>query len=148
METIFRGVAVYWILLLMFRFAGKRAVTEATTFDFVVLLIIAEVTQQALTAQDYSVTNTLLLVATLLGLDVLFSIVKQRFPAVERFVDGIPVVIVDRGRPRREVMDKERIDELDILEAARASHGLERMDQVKYAVLERSGGISIIPRQG
>jgi uncharacterized membrane protein YcaP (DUF421 family) len=38
------------------------------------------------------------------------------------------------------------VDEGDILEAARHLHGLERMDQVKYAVLERSGGISIVPR--
>jgi uncharacterized membrane protein YcaP (DUF421 family) len=53
---------------------------------------------------------------------------------------------VENGRPLKELMDKARIDEDDIMSSARASHGLERMDQIKYAVLENNGGISIIPR--
>lgn len=56
-------------------------------------------------------------------------------------------MIVEEGRPLKDRMAKARVDEDDILTAARQLQGLERMDQIKYAVLERSGGISIIPNQ-
>jgi uncharacterized membrane protein YcaP (DUF421 family) len=58
----------------------------------------------------------------------------------------VPTILVDHGRPLKALMDKARVREEEILEAARRLQGLERMDQIKYAVLEVSGGISIIPR--
>jgi uncharacterized membrane protein YcaP (DUF421 family) len=61
-------------------------------------------------------------------------------------VEGNPVVIFADGEPLRHHLRRARIDEADILEAARTKQGLESLDQVKFAVLERSGGISIIPR--
>ena len=64
-----------------------------------------------------------------------------------KWVDDVPLIIVEHGRPLKERMDKERIDEDDVLNAARERFGLERLDQIKYAVLERSGGISIIPER-
>jgi uncharacterized membrane protein YcaP (DUF421 family) len=64
-------------------------------------------------------------------------------------MDGVPLVLVHEGRLLRERMERVRIDEDDILTAARETHGLERLDQVKHAVLEREGSISVIPwREG
>lgn len=60
-------------------------------------------------------------------------------------MNGLPLVVVAQGQPLRERMASARVDEYDVLEAARRTRGLERMDQIKFAVLERSGGISIIP---
>lgn len=147
MDAVLRGLAVYIFLLIVFRIAGKRSVAEVTTFDFILILIIAEATQQALLGQDYSITNAFLLIITLLGADILMSLIKQRSPQAEKWLDGVPLVIVENGRPLHDRMDKARIDESDILTAARERLGLERMDQIKYAVLERSGGISIIPKR-
>jgi uncharacterized membrane protein YcaP (DUF421 family) len=62
-------------------------------------------------------------------------------------LEGVPVLLVENGKLLGENMRKERVDEEDILEAARERHGLERMNQIKYAILERSGSISIIPAQ-
>lgn len=80
-------------------------------------------------------------------MDIALSLWKQRSPQVEKFLDGVPLVIVEEGRPLKDRMAKARVDEDDVLTAARELQGLERMDQIKYAVLERSGGISIIPKQ-
>lgn len=146
MSSILRGAAVYLILLLIFRVAGKRTMSEITTFDFVLLLIISEAVQQGLIGIDNSMTNAILVVLTLVGLDVAFSLLKRRWPKVERLVDPSPVIIVANGRLLKEVADRERVDEDDVLSAARCLHGLERMDQVKHAVLETGGKISIIPR--
>lgn len=148
MDAVVRGAIIYFFLLVVFRLAGKRALSDMTTFDLVLLLIISEATQQAMVHRDHSVTYALLLILTLVGLDVGMSLVKQRFPRLERIVDGLPVVIVEDGRPIRERMEKLRVDESDILEAARERRGLERLDQIKYAVLERGGKISVIAREG
>jgi uncharacterized membrane protein YcaP (DUF421 family) len=82
---------------------------------------------------------------TLVFLDVALSLIKQRFPSVDAVLEGKAVIIVEDGKPLKERLRQERLDEQDILEAARELRGLERMDQIKYAVLERSGHISIIP---
>jgi uncharacterized membrane protein YcaP (DUF421 family) len=76
----------------------------------------------------------------------LLSLWKRRSPTIEKLLDGVPLVVVENGQPLRDRMNKARIDENDVLTAARELQGLERMEQIKYAVLERSGGISIIPR--
>jgi uncharacterized membrane protein YcaP (DUF421 family) len=127
------------------RIAGKRTLSDATTFDFILLLILAETTQQALLGDDFSLTSSFLLITTLIGIDVLLSFLKRRHPRFGKVVDGQPTLIVDHGRPLRDRMQWARVDDDDVLEAARRSQGLERMDQIKYAVLEQSGGISIIP---
>jgi uncharacterized membrane protein YcaP (DUF421 family) len=116
-----------------------------TTFDFVLLLIIAETTQQALLGDDFSVTNSVLLVSTLVTLDVALAFAKRRSRALDRFLEGVPLVVVEPGRPLEERMNNAGIDAEDVLSAARERQGLERMDQIRYAVLERNGVISIVP---
>lgn len=148
MNAIVRGVIVYVVLMVVFRFAGKRTLSQATPFDLVLLLIISETIQQALLDNDSSLTHSLLLVLTLVGLAIVFSVAKQRWPAFERWMDDLPVVLVEEGSPQQARMDKERVDEADLLSAARLQQGLRALDEVAYAVLEPSGELSIVPRTG
>ena len=146
MDSVLRGLAIYLFLLLVFRIAGKRSLAQITTFDFVLLLIVGEATQQALLGDDFSLTTAFVVILTLIGVDICFSVLKQRSRGIDKLLDGVPLIIVENGEPLKERMDKSRVDESDVLEAARRLRGLERMEQVKYAVLERDGAISIIPR--
>ena len=147
MDSVLRGLTMYVLLLVIFRIAGKRTLSEVTTFDFVLLLIIAEATQQALLGQDYSITNAALLILTLLGTDIALSLIKQRSDRAARLLEGVPLVLVEDGRMLRERMDKVRVDESDVMSAARQLQGLERLEQIKYAVLERNGSITIVPKE-
>ena len=147
MDSVLHAAAVYLFLLMLFRIAGRRTLAELTNFDFVLLLIISEATQAAMVGEDYSLTGAFLVILTLVGLDVGLSLCKQRMPRLDRWLEGTPTVIVADGRPLKDLMDQARVDEDDVLEAARSQLGLERMDQIRYAVLERNGGISIIPRR-
>lgn len=148
MDSILRPLFIYFFLLIIFRLAGKRTLAQMTSFDFVLLLLIGEATQQALLGDNFSLTNAVLAIVTLVGIDVGLSLLKQRWPALEKLMDSVPLIVVENGQPHRERMDKARIDEEDVLTAARERHGLERMEQIKYAILERSGGISIVPQPG
>ncbi|MEM5776355.1 MAG: hypothetical protein AAGU05_15235, partial [Anaerolineaceae bacterium] len=85
MEPVLHAVALYIILMLIFRIAGKRSLAQITTFDFVLLLVIGEATQQALVGKDFSMTNSILLIVTLVGIDVGLSLIKQRFEKVEKW---------------------------------------------------------------
>jgi uncharacterized membrane protein YcaP (DUF421 family) len=146
MEPVFRALAVYVFLMIVFRIAGRRTLTQMTSFDFILLLIVSEATQNAMIGNDYSLTNGFVVISTLVGLDICFSYLKNRSALLEQWLDGVPMIIVDNGRPLTELMNKARVDEKDVMVSARASHGLERMEQIKYAVLESSGDISIIPK--
>jgi uncharacterized membrane protein YcaP (DUF421 family) len=145
METIARAAAVYLFLLLVFRISGQRTLAQITTFDLVLLLIISEAIQQALIGDDDSMTNAALIVLTLAALNVFLSVLKQHSKTAEKLLEDVPLVLVSEGRILHDRMNRVRVDEDDILEAARVSHGLERLDQIRFAVLERSGEISIIP---
>ncbi len=147
MDAVLRGFAIYLFLLLLFRVTGKRSLAQITTFDAVLLLIVAEATQQGLLGNDYSVTNAFLVILTLFAIDTGLSVLSQRSQRVEKLLNDVPLVLVEEGRLLRDRMDRARVDEADILERARELQGLERLDQIKYAVLERSGGISIVPKQ-
>ena len=147
MESVLRGAVVYLVLLVLFRITGKRSLAQITTFDFILLLIIAEAIQQAMIDADDSMTNAFLIVVTLLGIDVGLSLLKGRSAMLEKILDDVPLVLVEDGRPLKERMAKARVDEQDILNSARATQGIGRMDEIAYAVLERNGGISIIPKR-
>jgi uncharacterized membrane protein YcaP (DUF421 family) len=147
MDSVLRGVIVYFILLVILRVSGRRTLGQMTTFDFVLLLIIAETTQQALLGEDFSLTNAGLLIVTLIGIDIGLSLLRERWPRLNGLIEGLPLILVEDGRPIKERVDQSRVGEEDILAAARESQGIERMEHIKYAVLERNGGISIIPKE-
>lgn len=148
MNPVVRGLAIYLFVFVVFRIIGKRTMAEITTFDFVLLLIISEATTDALIGEDYSLTASFIMVSTLVAIDYAFSKIKEHSRWFDTVSDGAPLVIVDKGKPLKNRMLKSRVDEEDVLEAARSKHGLERMEQIKYAVLERDGSISIIPLPG
>jgi uncharacterized membrane protein YcaP (DUF421 family) len=147
MDSVLRAAAIYIALMIIMRLAGKRSLAQITTFDFVLLLIIGEATQNALLGQDFSVTNAMLVIITLVTLDIGLSLLKRRSKRIDKWLDDVPLVIVEDGVALKERMDKVRVDIDDVLSAARHLQGIERLDQIRYAVLERSGGISIIPKK-
>ncbi|HET7898396.1 MAG TPA: YetF domain-containing protein [Flavisolibacter sp.] len=146
MNLIIRGLAVYFFILLIFRIAGKKSLSESTTFDLVLLLIISEVTQQALVGEDFSISASFLLIMTLVGTDVLISWLKFHWKPLGKLTEGMPLIIVNKGIPLFERMYKARVEYDDILEAARQLHGIGTFDEIEYAVLEKDGSISIIPK--
>lgn len=146
MDAVLRAVAIYLVLMLIFRLTGKRTIAQLTPFDFVIILIVGEATQQALLGENFSVTYAALVIATLVLLERLADLLSSRFPLLKRMTESVPVVLVEDGRPLPDVMKREQITTEDVMSSARLNQGLERMDQIRWAVLETSGGISIVPR--
>jgi uncharacterized membrane protein YcaP (DUF421 family) len=146
MDAVLRTVAIYAFLLVVLRISGRRTLAQMTTFDLVLLLIISEAAQQALLGDDFSITGALLVVVTLLSIDIALSLLKGRVPSSARLIDGLPMVIVENGALLEDRMRRARIDEGDILISARETQGLESIDQIKFAVIEITGSITVIPK--
>lgn len=147
MESVLHGVIVYFLLLITFRVSGKRSLSENSTFDFVLLLLISGTVQEWLVSNDPSLTNSVILTATLAGLNIALSLLKHRFLGMAKIFDGVPTLLVENGKLLHEPMRRTRLGVADILAAGREMQGLERMEQIKYAILETSGIITIIPEQ-
>jgi uncharacterized membrane protein YcaP (DUF421 family) len=144
MDAVLRAAAIYLALMVLFRISGRRALGEMTSFDFVLLLIIGEATQQALLGDDFSITNAVLVIVTLLSIDIGFSLLKRRSKRIGKLIDGGPTIIVENGVFLRHRMHEERVQEDDVMQAARLGPGVESVDQIKFAIIERNGKISII----
>ncbi|CRM71787.1 MULTISPECIES: DUF421 domain-containing protein [Pseudomonas] len=147
MDSVLRAAAIYLVLMILFKIAGRRSLAELTTFDLVLLMVIGEATQQALLGDDFSLTNAVLVIATLIAIDIGFSLGKQRSRWFSRLLDGGPTIVVEHGNVLHERLKRARLDESDILEAARSAQGIVEINQIKFAILERNGKISVIPSE-
>ena len=146
MNPVFRAVLMFAILWVVFRIGGRRTLAEITTFDFILLLVIGDAAQNALVGDDFSITTASLVVVTLLLLDLCMGRLGLVSKTVGRVIDSAPVIVIDNGKVLDKEMRAEGVDLEEVLEAARERHGLKRVDDIKYAIVERHGGISVIPK--
>ncbi|TYL70144.1 DUF421 domain-containing protein, partial [Klebsiella pneumoniae] len=114
MEMVFRASAIYLILLVVFKIAGRRALLQMTSFDLILLLIISEATQQALLGNDFSITGAMITIVTLVTIDILFGFIKKKVGGAESVLDGSPVILLDHGIPLLDKMKKVDVSLEDI----------------------------------
>jgi uncharacterized membrane protein YcaP (DUF421 family) len=146
METVVRVACVYVFLAFAFRVLGKRELSSMSPFELVTLMLIPEIVSEAL-VREASITNALAGVSTLFVLVFLTSIVTHLSPRASRLIDGAPTVLVAHGRILEEACNRERLQPEEILAEMHKS-GVERVSEVRWAILESDGGLSIIPEQG
>ena len=146
MDAVFRGLAIYFVLLIIIRLSGRRTLAQMTPFDLVIVLVISETTQQAMLGDDFSITNAILLILTLFTTDIALSYVKRWWKKAGHVIDGVPTVLVTDGKFDERALRGSRLDREDIMEAARSQEGIESVADIKFAILEVSGNISIIPK--
>jgi uncharacterized membrane protein YcaP (DUF421 family) len=147
METVIRVVFVYIFVWACFRVLGKRELSQMAPFELVMLLFVPQFFSRALTRQDYSMTNAVAASTTLFSLVLLTSILSFRFGAFRRFMEARPTVLVKRGQILDRALGHERIAPEEIF-AAMHKAGIERLDQVQWAILESDGKIAIIRSDG
>ena len=146
MDSVIKSAIVYLVLWLIIRASGRRTLGQLTVFDFILFLIIGGVAQRAMTAQDYSLTHAFLIIATFVVIDVALSLIERDVPAAAKILKGLPTIVVENGHVLRGRLRRARLTEDDVMQAARRLHGLETMNEIKFAIFEASGEISIIPR--
>lgn len=143
MPTILHAIAGYFFLLLTVRLLTRRPGGQMTLFEFVIVFLIGGVIILATVGHDRSITNCVMAILTVGLLHTLVAWAKSRSAFVATLVDGTPLVAVRDGRWQNEVMHGMKLAPEDVMAAARLQ-GLKTIFDVKYAILERNGTISII----
>ncbi len=146
-ELVIRTAVIYLLFLLFLRLSGKRQLGQFTLFDIALVLLAANALQPAMTGPDQSITGGVIIVITMFALNRLVAEARLRIPAVRRLLEFEPTVIGQDGQWLMSELDRQELD-LDDVDAALREHGLGRVDQVKLAVLEEDGSISIVPVDG
>ena len=144
--TVGRAGAVYVFLLAVFRVSGRRTLAQVTTFDLILVRILGDATQDALIGERATFATAIVAIATLVLVDIALARAKRRWPAVDVLVDGLPLPLVVHGQMRQAAMASEGVTPDDVLTAARESQGLSRLQEVRFAVLEQNGRISVVPQ--
>jgi uncharacterized membrane protein YcaP (DUF421 family) len=144
-EVAVRTLFIYLALLLGMRLAGKREVGQMKPFDLVTLLIISNAVQNAMVGQDSSLIGGLVAAGVILLLNTAIGLLRERFGLAQTVFEGSPTLIIYDGQFIPDHLHKEHLTEADVLQAMR-EHGVEDPTQVKSAVLEVDGSISIIPK--
>ena len=140
-----RACVVYFVLLAMIRASGKRTMGQFTPFDMRLVVLLVNAVQHALLGEDTSVAGGLLLAVTLISLNWIVGFVSARSEKVEALIEGSPVLLARDGNVYREVLRKELISRADFDKALREA-GCEAIDEVKLAVLETNGHITVVMR--
>ena len=146
-ELIVRSLAVYLLFLIALRVSGKRELGQFTIFDLAAVLLGANALQPAITGPDASLPAAAIIVVTLFGANRAVAAARRRSSWLRRLLDVSPTTIARDGAWISEALDREELDD-DDLGAALREHGLETVDQVKLAVLEHDGSISVVPLDG
>lgn len=145
-ELVVRGTFVYWLLFCVFRFVLRRDVGSVGIADILLLVIIADASQNAMSGAYSTIGEGVVLVLTIVGWNWLLDWASYRFAIVRRFAEPPKLTLIQRGVPQRRNLRREFIT-MDELEAKLREQGIEKMSDVKVAYLEADGQISVIKAQ-
>lgn len=143
METVLRVAFIYVFILAVLRVMGKRELSELAPMELVMLILIPELVAQGVVREDFSMTNAVVAVTTLTSLVFVTSALVHKFKRFGEIVEGKPALLVEKGKPVDATMDRERIPAEEIAAEMRKA-GIERLEDVKWAVLEAGGRISFV----
>jgi uncharacterized membrane protein YcaP (DUF421 family) len=147
MEPVLRAIGCYLLILIIVRLSGKRGLAQVTIFDLVLLLLISQTVGQALLGQDSSLTTAAIVAITLVALNRINDTAAHRWADMSHVLEDAPLVLIENGHVHEDRLSRMKIRLDDILENGRRDEGVERLEQVKHAILERSGAISIVARK-
>lgn len=145
-ETLLRGSIVYWFLFAVFRFVVRREVGSVGIADILVLVIIADASQNAMAGEYTSVTDGLILISTIVFWNFLLDWASFRFPWLARLTSPGKLHLVRDGRILHRNLRREFVTEEELLSKMR-QNGVEDLGQVKNAYMESDGTISVIRRE-
>ena len=143
-EILLRTAAVYLVILVGLRLAGKREMGQMTVFDLVVLLLISNAVQNAMVGPDTSLVGGILAAVVLLLVNALVARLGYKWPRLRHWVEGTPTLLALHGEVIPEHLRREGVDD-EILKAALREHGIADISGVEMAVLETDGSISVVP---
>jgi uncharacterized membrane protein YcaP (DUF421 family) len=145
MDLVIRASVVFFFIFLITRIAGRRQLSELEPFDVILLVVLGDLVQQGITQSDESVTGTLIVISTITLLSVAVSWISFRSGRVRLVTEGEPIVLIEDGRVIERNLRRERLTRTDLEEEARQQQ-VSSLEEIRWAILERDGSISVIQK--
>src|SRR5690349_15477730 len=145
-EFLVRGVVVYLFLMALLRLTGKRQVGQLAPFDLVLLLVLSNAVQNSMNGGDNSITGGIILATTLVAINGLVGFLTFRSKRLERFIEGRPEILIHGGHVDHKAMRRARMT-MHELESALRTEGMCGPQEVRFALLENNGHITVIPKR-
>jgi uncharacterized membrane protein YcaP (DUF421 family) len=145
MDLVIRAAVIFFFIFLVTRIAGRRELSSMQPFDLILLVVIGDLVQQGITQSDESVTGALIVISTITLLSVLVSWVSFRSGRVRLVTEGESIVLVENGDVIERNLRRERLTRGDLEEEARRQQ-VASLSDIRWAILERDGSISVIPK--
>jgi uncharacterized membrane protein YcaP (DUF421 family) len=145
-DLVLRTAAGFSLIYLMTRFVGRRELSSLEPFDLILLVVIGDLVQQGITQSDYSVTGIAIVISSISLMTVALSYAHFRFDSLRPALEGEPVVLIENGRPIERNLRRERLALSEVAAEARLQQ-VESLEDVRLAVLETNGNISVIPKK-
>jgi uncharacterized membrane protein YcaP (DUF421 family) len=146
-ELVLRGTLVYWLLFMIFRFLLRRDVGAVGIADILLLVIVADAAQNAMSGGYETFSEGAILVLTIVGWNWTLDVLSYRFSAIRRFTTPARLVLIKQGVVQRRNLRREYITLEELNEKLR-EQGIEKVAEVKAAFLEGDGRISVIRNSG
>lgn len=143
-EIVVRTAIVYLFLVLILRVTGKREIGQMSILELIVILVISDAVQNSMVGDNTSLWGGLVAVVTLFAADLLLKWVSARSKPIRKALQGEPRLLIRDGRILQKALREEKVDIEDVRSAVR-SEGIARTEDVRLAVLEVDGSISVIP---
>ena len=147
MDIVIRAVVAFVFVFLLTRIVGRRELSSLEPFDLILLVMMGDLVQQGVTQSDFSVTGLVLAAGTIALMTVLVSYLSFRFRRLRPLLDGEPIVVVQNGKPIEANLKRERLTLEELTQEARLQQ-IASIDEVAWAVLEKTGAISFIKKSG
>jgi len=143
-EFVVRAVVVYLFLLALLRITGKRQVGQLAPFDLVLLLVLSNAVQNSMNGGDNSITGGMILAATLVGINSGVGWLTFRSKSFEGLIEGRPIILVHDGKIDHQALSQVQMTTHELDASLRAA-GCAGPTEVRFAVLENTGKVSVIP---
>ncbi|HEU4930412.1 MAG TPA: YetF domain-containing protein, partial [Candidatus Krumholzibacteria bacterium] len=143
LELLIRGTLMYWALFALLRVLGRRNIGELALSDLLLVVLIADAAQHAMSAQYRSVPEGIVLCATIAGWSYFLDWLAIRSDAVQRLLEPPPLVLIRDGKLQKRVMRRELITEDEVMSHMRLE-GISDIRSVRRAYIEPDGQISFL----
>ena len=147
MDIVIRAAVAYVFIIFVLRVMGRRELSSLGPSDLVLVVVLGDLVQNGVTQADQSVTGMFLAISTFAMLTVAMSVLTFKSRRAQTLIEGQPLILVEDGMPVAKNLRAERLRVDDIAEEARAQ-GIETIDEIKWCLLETSGSLSFIKKQG
>lgn len=147
LNLFIRSLVLYFVLLVAMRLMGKRQLGELQPFELAITLVASDLVCIPMADASIPILYGVIPVFSLFLVHILITKLATKSIKFRKFLNGKPIIIIEKGNILPDVMKELNLNIDDIMEALRGA-GYFNPSEVEYAILETNGNLSVMPKSG